>query len=677
MKRLLVLLVSAASALGTTAWRQKQSTETVTPRMLVEMTDISGVALSPDETRVVFRLEKASVERNTYDSDWYVMAVDNSVAPLRVADGGPPLRLGGVSEVGAPQWSADSQWIYFQAVLDGGIQIWRASRDGRTTQQITRDAADVERFRLEADLSSLIYEVGATREEIAVAEQQEYDSGILFDETTDGLRNLFRNQLIGSRLSTSRTIAQSGLLADHPKAYRVLALDTGAVSPATDAQIASITSLSPTEGVSHQAASLDGSLVGRLTAGSEGSELRIVSTADGSSRVCEPCRSMKIDGFAWRGPDEVVFAARVPGRGFAQSLYAWNIGGDRTKLIAESDGLLNGGNRFGAGSPCAVGTQYAFCVAASADAPPRLDRIDLETGNRLAVFDPNARLAQDTHSVATVEFLSWQDTSGRTFTGHLFMPKNYRTGERLPLFITYYICPGYLRGGFGEEWPLITMASSGIASLCINQNKDGESDLSTVNGYDTGLAGIEAVINQLDGRGIIDRTRVGMGGLSFGGEVAAWVAGKTDLLAAVSVANPQASPYLYWSTALLTGRSESLRKFWGLGSPDETPDEWRRISPVFYAERITAPFLMQLAEGEYRANVELHARLVELNHPVEMRVFPNAAHWKYEPRQKLAAYERNLDWFRFWLQGYEDLDPRKAEQYRHWREMRAAQDGRD
>lgn len=37
------------------------------------------------------------------------------------------------------------------------------------------------------------------------------------------------------------------------------------------------------------------------------------------------------------------------------------------------------------------------------------------------------------------------------------------------------------------------------------------------------------------------------------------------------------------------------------------------------------------------------------------------------------AYERNLDWFRYWLQGYEDPNPAKAEQYKHWEAMCDAQ----
>jgi hypothetical protein len=43
------------------------------------------------------------------------------------------------------------------------------------------------------------------------------------------------------------------------------------------------------------------------------------------------------------------------------------------------------------------------------------------------------------------------------------------------------------------------------------------------------------------------------------------------------------------------------------------------------------------------------------------------------PVERLASQGLTVDWFRFWLQGYEDPDPTKTEQYRRWRELRKMQ----
>lgn len=70
---------------------------------------------------------------------------------------------------------------------------------------------------------------------------------------------------------------------------------------------------------------------------------------------------------------------------------------------------------------------------------------------------------------------------------------------------------------------------------------------------------------------------------------------------------------------------------------------------------------------------ELLGRLGNTATPVEMYVFPDEAHVKVQPRHRLAVYRRNLEWFRYWLQGYVDSDPAKVEQYRRWDDLRRRQ----
>ncbi|MDP3674627.1 MAG: prolyl oligopeptidase family serine peptidase, partial [Novosphingobium sp.] len=259
------------------------------------------------------------------------------------------------------------------------------------------------------------------------------------------------------------------------------------------------------------------------------------------------------------------------------------------------------------------------------------------------------------------EAVEWR-VGGSRASGWLVRPK---FPGRLPLVITYYRCAGYLRGGLGNEWPLRALARSGIAALCINQlpasTSSGEAR------YDLGLAAVRAAIAELDRRGVADPRRVGMGGLSFGSEVAMWTATHSQLLKAVSIASVQAEPAYYWFNAGI-GRDffrQNLEKVWGLGPPDTDLPDWRRRSPSLQVDRIHAPVLMQLPEQEARQSPELQARLTAARKG-ELHVFPFAPHIKVEPRQKRAVYQRNLDWFRYWLQGHIDPDPSKADQYARW-----------
>ena len=58
--------------------------------------------------------------------------------------------------------------------------------------------------------------------------------------------------------------------------------------------------------------------------------------------------------------------------------------------------------------------------------------------------------------------------------------------------------------------------------------------------------------------------------------------------------------------------------------------------------------------------------LQEADKPVEMYVFPDAAHIKWRPDQRFAIYRRNIQWLKFWLRGEVDADPVSPGQYERW-----------
>jgi len=182
------------------------------------------------------------------------------------------------------------------------------------------------------------------------------------------------------------------------------------------------------------------------------------------------------------------------------------------------------------------------------------------------------------------------------------------------------------------------------------------------------------VVALLAADGKADPGRVGMGGLSFGSEVTLWTLMHSDAIAAASVSSISPTPSYYLLNSLREAFRTNLRLMWQLGAPDETPERWKEISPAFRIERIRVPILFQLPEQEYRMLLDYALPLLRRNQG-DLYVFPEEAHIKFQPRHKLAAYERNIDWFRFWLQAYEDPEPAKVEQYRIWRRMRAQASG--
>ena len=662
--------------------------ETISPRRLLGVTDLGNPVISPDGRYVAFRSERASVEGNTYDTAWYVQALSGKSSPLRVANGGVPLREynGGLALPSPATWSSDGKWIYYRARLDGRVSVWRAAADGSGAHAVTSDPADVRDFTLSSDGKTLRYSVGATRKAVIAAEESEYDHGIRIDDTVNIAAGLFRSSKVDGRPTTQRFegpwFSMGPLLATLPDRWKAVNLATMTtrnlsaselpVHPLTPADLSLDLPVAPTkialQSDDHRIAVL---LPGHKDKGLEDSlyvELAVLPDRHASHPIyctAELCRHKHITNIQWRpGSDEVVFT--VTNSDWTQSIYGWNVATGVMRSIVVSNGLVSGSERYWV-IPCALSSATLVCVAAEANHPPRLEAIDVKSGHRRILFAPNKGLDADIAATVPAKPIRWKDAQGWEFTGQFFEARGTSAGHPPPLFVNFYDCYGFLRGGLGNEWPFATLAEDGISALCINAIPGYRLDAAAR--YDQGRAAVDSVVKLLSAEGRIDRTRVGMGGLSYGSEVTLWTLTHSDVVTAASVSGVSVTPTLYLLNSLRQAFRSQFRQEWQLGSLEETPKRWREISPAYQLDRIKAPILFQMPEQEYRMTLEYSLPLLN-RHQGDMYVFPDETHIKFQPRHKLAVYERNVDWFRFWLQGYEDPDPAKREQYAHWREMK-------
>lgn len=663
--------------------------DVVPPRRLLEVVDLGNPAISPDGQNVAFRLEQASVERNTYDTAWYVQGLDGAAPPRRVADGGVLLReyVNGLALPAPALWSPDGRWIYYRALIDGTVAVWRAAADGSRAEPVARDPADVRDFSLSTDGGTLLYSVGATREEVIEAEQAEYERGIRIDETVFIGAGLFRSSQLAGRLATQRFAGDwftTGALLDKaPSRWKAVDLATLTTrdlpesfvppTPPTASELSK--RLPPPLTLAHHP---DGERIAILTRiGEEDGRLSkpdvelamLPNIRSGRLIKCQDalCIGKNITDIRWRpGSDEVLFTVVDRHEGRVWSMFLWNVSTDAVRPIVRTNGLL-GGSRRHWDIPCGLSSDALVCVAAEADRPPRLEVIDLAMGRRQVLFDPNVALASDIAATTPARLLRWTDERGREYTGRLFHARGTTPETPPPLFVTFYTCDGFLRGGLGDEWPLASLAEQGISALCINSNPGYRE---AVENYGQGLMAVESVVELLAAKGEIDRSRVGMGGLSYGSEVAMWTAMHSDVLTVASVSGVSVTRTFQLFNTLRESALSVLKTNWQLGTPEETPEQWQVLSPALNLKNIRAPILFQLPEQEYLMTLDYALPLIR-RYQGDMYVFPNEPHIKFEPKHKLAVYERNVDWFRFWLQGYEDPDPAKVTQYSIWRVMKS------
>ena len=640
----------------------------ISNRELVELVDVSGLSVSPDGRFLVFRTERADVGRNSYALRWHSVDLESG-AVRDIGSGGDPIYLDpGSVQSEIPVWGADRRTIVVRALIDGAVGLWRGDvRGGAMTPLVSGDA-DVLDYSASPDRTAVVYRIGPSRDEIRRAEQREYDSGILVDSTVDLTQSLFRGGSINGRMATQRLVGywfvKDGLLWRSPRQERRVDFLTGtdvAVGAPQPVPPFTLPSLPPPL----SAVGPEGATA--LASGEKVKRSLRATFGDGRTVACaDPlCATASVSSLVWRPASRNVLVT-FSDRERRQSLYLWDTDANRLRAIVAADGLMNGGRR--SALPCAVSAAAALCVTAGPAEPPRVERIDFATGTRMVLFDPNAALRASYRP--HVRYLRWSIGGGEEAAGVLMLPAGVRRTPA-PLYLNYYSCEGFSRGGEGDEWPVPQLLDAGYAVACINSVPfTGPQD--AVQNYETGLRAVRALIERLSSDQIVDPSKVAMGGLSFGSEVAFWVAFHSDLLAALSVTSPQAEPASYWLGSMPgSDIPVTIRRVWGYGAPDETPDRWHAVSPAKNVDKIRIPVLFQMPEMEARRVPELYARLARQGTPTELYAFPDEAHIKVQPRHRLAVYDRNLDWFRYWLEGHRDPDPAKVDQYRRWDALRA------
>jgi dipeptidyl aminopeptidase/acylaminoacyl peptidase len=316
---------------------------------------------------------------------------------------------------------------------------------------------------------------------------------------------------------------------------------------------------------------------------------------------------------------------------------------------------------------------FLACTRENNTTPPNVAAVDMTTGEvrTLVNVNPEFQYLQ----LGSVRRIDVTNKYGDKFFANLVLPFNYQPGKRYPLiFTTYHSGASFLRGGVGDEYPIQVFAANGFAILDFDSGSDrsltpGDFETAILR-WQSPIEGMQAAVAKLNDMQLIDPTKVGITGLSHGAELVAYAISHSQLFKAAIASGPVGyGPYFFYMA----------NTFWheysahlGLGGWPEgaASANWHRISPTLNADRINAPLLVNAADTEYVAGLDLIVSLEELRKPVEMFIYPNELHVKNQVKHRYEIYERNLDWFKFWLKSEEDRDATKAEQYARWHKLK-------
>lgn len=241
---------------------------------------------------------------------------------------------------------------------------------------------------------------------------------------------------------------------------------------------------------------------------------------------------------------------------------------------------------------------------------------------------------------------------GRGIGAWVVLPPGYDPARRYP---TILVIHGGPYGTYGPYWSTTCQLYAAAGYAVVYSNPRGSISYGTEfaqqidhdfpsHDYDDLMSAVDATV----AAGIADPARLFVTGGSAGGQLAAWIVGKTDRFQAAAALKPVinvASNILATDQYLAT--SEEFGKM-----PWEDPLTFWRHSPLSLVGNVKTPTLIMVGEEDRRTAVteslQLYAALQLRAVPTALVLVPGAGHESFAARPSQLAAEETmvLDWFK-------------------------------
>lgn len=323
--------------------------------------------------------------------------------------------------------------------------------------------------------------------------------------------------------------------------------------------------------------------------------------------------------------------------------------------------------------PTAIGMKLDLIQ--SANEPPRI--VATNGSRKLNITEPDPALEGIWRS--RLEQVEWQDAEGKRILGGLMQPRN-RTGDGPPPLIiqAFHYQPHTFRpdGPAFAAYAAQALVARGFAVLAMsipiatiepeNQNPSiAHWQKSTMTPQEGALVvqNVDAAIEILTSRKLIDPTRVGLIGFSRGGFMTYYTIthpGRHFVTAAIVDDGHTGSFAEYaldasqWANAYASSQigidKENGGSFW------QQKAKWLENAPAFNVDRVRTPTLFRLSGPPMYATetvgvFRLNAR------PFEQIIFRNGSHQLQRPLERLAMMSIAVDWMAFWIMHEPPSDP--------------------
>ena len=598
---------------------------------------------------------------------------------------------------GYPQWSPDSQRLYFKgsrtregkkAPYNGKSQVWRIAVSGGGLAPVTRLSKGVTAFELSADGQALYYVVGKKHVDeewsaLRNAHALQYGHGVAtysqiwkLDLTTWRAEKLVDDNRVLVAFSVSPDERRIAMITRPTEA--LISNEGQSRVDIFDANAHTITALpdtlwradapSPYGWLDSPAWSHDnGALAFTVAFDGYPSELFVANFSTDAPTLRKMKRSNEetVSGGGpvhWRGRShDLMYLAEDKAR-----VRVYVIEGATSKKPKKSYAVTAGDvvvnhfdvNRAGSkvltimASPTHFGDLFWSPIRRGNQRHKQLTRVNPQT---------------DRWKLPIIKDVTWKSPDGTSVHGVLELPPGHEPGQPLPMVV-------YLHGGPASSTKMrlqfwsygrTFMAAQGYALFAPNyRGSTGFGDRFLVdligrkNDVDVAdiLSGVDAMVAQ----GIADPQRLGVMGWSNGGYLTNCVITKTTRFKAASSGAGVFDVVMQWGIEDTPGHVINYQK----GFPWNRSKTMHKASPLYSADKIRTPTIIHVGENDPRCPPEhsraLYRTLREyIRVPTELLVYPNEGHGLRKGKHRYAKMAWDVAWFKRFVLGDDGNDDKK------------------
>ena len=636
------LLAVAMAIAHAQAIRQSSGQTPLTPEQTLDRRGIGGLEFSPDGSRLVFTVTEPVKGTARAQALWLL---DVASGQLR------QLTFSGKSD-NSPRWSPDGSAIVFLSDRDGPAQLYRLSMRGGEAEKLTDRKDAVSAFRWSPDGTRIALLMAEPKPDAQQTRERDKDDSRVVDKDNRRAR-IWTLDLAGRSLAQVTAGGwQIGQIEWLPKGDRLIA--SANATPLSDQWNERIYAIDLKDGRFSEIAAPRGPL-GAFTLSPDGATLAYqgarVDGPDAHDLFLQPIAGGAARNLTTQTIDRPIAQPRWVdnqtlmthvSRGFTSTIATVARDGKAT-MVYGLDVNPSAFARSSTGTLAYVGetaTKAAELWVKTPHAPAR------------AVTTVNAKWASI--PVVAPEFVKYKSADGVEIEAALLQPPvtNLQppatSHQPLPFVVLVHGGPTSRWADTFEPWGQL-LAARGYAVLYPNIRGSvgyGQTFIE-MNRADWGGGDFKDVMAGVDwaiARGIADPSRLGIGGWSYGGYMAAWAVTQTIRFKA----SVSGAPVIDMASEFGTEGGSAYDE-WFYGTPYEKLDGFIRSSPMTFVKNVKTPTLLLQGEDDTTDPIgqsqQFYRGLKRYGVDADFVLYPREPHGLREEKHLVDRLNRILAWY--------------------------------